>query len=83
MTIHELITALTAATEAVPSNTEVLLSFEPTAMKDGFDWQNVETISDVRVCSHWPLPGNSVVVEEHEIPSKVILFYDLTDNCYE
>ena len=83
MTIHELITALTAAIQTVPPDTEILLSFEPNAMKEGFDWGHVETISDVRVCPHWPLPGNSVVIQETEIPSKVILFYDLCDNCYE
>jgi hypothetical protein len=39
-------------------------------------WDSTEGISDVRVASEWPLPGASVLVDEHEKPSKVIIFYD-------
>jgi len=77
MKLSELISALQQAQVAVKDeDPEVALCFEPGALEDGFDWEHTEGISDVRVTSHWPLPGESMIVHEGEKPSKVIIFYN-------
>lgn len=77
MKLSELIQALRDADLAIKDeDPDVALCFEPGALEDGFEWKNTEGISDVRVVPEWPLPGTSVLVEEHEKPSKVIIFYD-------
>ena len=77
MKLSELISALQKAYVSAPNeDPEVALCFEPGALEDGFEWKSTEGISDVRVVPEWPLPGTSVLVEEHEKPSKVIIFYD-------
>jgi hypothetical protein len=77
MKLSTLIQALRDAGLAIKdADPDVVLCFEPTAMEEGFNWDSTEGISDVRVASEWPLPGTSVLVEEHEKPAKVILFYD-------
>ena len=77
MKLSELIQALRDADLAIKDeDPEVVLCFEPGALEDGFEWKSTEGISDVRVVPEWPLPGTSVLVEEHEKPSKVIIFYD-------
>jgi hypothetical protein len=48
----------------------------PALLEEGFDWEATEGISDVRMASEWPLPGESMIVHEGEKPSKVIIFYD-------
>ena len=77
MKLSQLITALTAAQRnADGPDPEVVLAFEPSALEEGFDWDATEGISDVRMASEWPLPGESMIVHEGEKPSKVIIFYD-------
>lgn len=81
MKLSQLIHALKQA-EIVTINDdpEVVVCYEPTALEEGFSWEHTEGISDVRVASEWPLPGKSLTVPEGEMPSKVILFYDLRSN---
>jgi Pyruvate/2-oxoacid:ferredoxin oxidoreductase gamma subunit len=77
MKLSQLITALQLADIAAPNDDlDVVVCFEPTALEEGFDWEHTEGISDVRVASEWPLPGESMIVHEGEKPSKVIIFYD-------
>lgn len=77
MKLSELIHALNKANVAVDGeDPEVVLCFEPGVMEDGFSWDSTEGISDVRVAPEWPLPGESMLVEEHEKPVQVIIFYD-------
>lgn len=77
MKLSQLIHALKQAeTVTINDDPEVVLCYEPTALEEGFNWENTEGISDVRVASEWPLPGKSLIVLESEVPSKVILFYD-------
>jgi len=77
MKLSELIQALRDADRAIKDeDPDVVLCFEPGAMEAGFSWDSTEGISDVRVAPEWPLPGASVLVDEHEKPSKVIIFYD-------
>jgi hypothetical protein len=77
MKLSQLITALTAAQRNSDGlDPEVVLCFEPCVLKEGFDWEATEGISDVRMASEWPLPGESMIVHEGEKPSKVIIFYD-------
>jgi hypothetical protein len=77
MKLSTLIQALKQAEiVTVNDDPEVMLCYEPTALEEGFSWENTEGISDVRVASEWPLPGKSLTVTEAETPSKVILFYD-------
>jgi hypothetical protein len=74
--IDVLLKAQAAVRDCHDTNPEVALCFEPGALEDGFDWEHTEGISDVRVTSHWPLPGESMIVPEGEKPSKVIIFYN-------
>jgi hypothetical protein len=77
MKLSRLISALQLARiSAKDEDPEVVVGFEPTALEEGFDWEHTEGISDVRVTSHWPLPGESMIVHEGEKPSKVIIFYN-------
>ena len=77
MKLSQLITALTAAQRNSDGlDPEVVLCFEPCVLKEGFYWEATEGISDVRMASEWPLPGESMIVHEGEKPSKVIIFYD-------
>jgi Pyruvate/2-oxoacid:ferredoxin oxidoreductase gamma subunit len=77
MKLSQLISALQLADIAAPNDDlDVVVCFEPTALEEGFDWEHTEGISDVRVASEWPLPGESMIVHEGEKPSKVIIFYD-------
>ena len=77
MKLSQLITALTAAQRnADGPDPEVVLAFEPTALEEGFNWSATEGVSDVRIASDWPLPGDSMTVHEGEKSSKVIIFYD-------
>ena len=77
MKLSQLITALTAAQRNADGfDPEVVLSFEPAVLEEGFDFEATEGISDVRMASEWPLPGESMIVHEGEKPSKVIIFYD-------
>jgi hypothetical protein len=46
------------------------------SLKKALTWESTEGISDVRMASEWPLPGESMIVHEGEKPSKVIIFYD-------
>lgn len=45
-------------------------------MEDGFDEQNTEGISDIRLIDDWPLPGSSLVNYEGEKRKKLVIFYD-------
>jgi hypothetical protein len=77
MKLSVLISALQQAyAPNAAADPEVVVCFEPTALEEGFDWENTEGISDVRVAPQWPLPGESVIVPEGEKASKVIIFYD-------
>jgi hypothetical protein len=76
MKLSELIQALRDADLTVEGDPDVVLCFEPGAMEEGFSWASTEGISDVRVAAEWPLPGESMLVKEHEKPSKVVIFYD-------
>lgn len=77
MKLSELIQVLRAADLTIKDeDPEVVLCFEPSVMEDGFSWDSTEGISDVRVVPEWPLPGESMLVEEHEKPAKVVIFYD-------
>jgi hypothetical protein len=77
MKLSELIHVLNKANVTVGGeDPEVALCFEPSTLEEGFDWTSTEGISDVRLVSDWPLPGKSLVVEEHEKPSKLVIFYD-------
>lgn len=77
MKLSRLISALQLARiSAKDEDPEVALCFEPGALEDGFDWEHTEGISDVRVTSQWPLPGESMIVHEGEKPSRVIIFYN-------
>ena len=77
MKLSKLIIALQLADIAAPNDDpEVVVCFEPTALEEGFDWEQTEGVADVRVASEWPLPGKSMIVHEGEKPSKVIIFYD-------
>jgi len=77
MKLSELREALRAADLAIrDEDPDVVLCFEPGAMEEGFSWESTEGISDVRVASEWPIPGESMLVKEYEKPSKVIIFYD-------
>ena len=77
MKLSQLITALTAAQRNADGlDPEVVLAFEPTSLEEGFSFTATEGISDVRMASEWPLPGESMIVHEGEKPSKVIIFYD-------
>jgi Pyruvate/2-oxoacid:ferredoxin oxidoreductase gamma subunit len=76
MKLSQLIQALRDADRAVEDDPDVVLCFEPGAMEEGFSWASTEGISDVRVTAEWPLPGESMLIKEHEKPSKVVIFYD-------
>lgn len=77
MKLSQLIQALRDAEALVTEeDPEVVLSFEPGVMEEGFSWEHTEGITDVRLTPEWPLPGDSMLVKEHEKPSKVIIFYD-------
>jgi hypothetical protein len=77
MKLSQLIDALHLADiNADGLDPEVVLCFEPCVLEEGFDWEATEGISDVRMASEWPLPGESMIVHEGEKPSKVIIFYD-------
>jgi hypothetical protein len=77
MKLSRLISALQQAyVSAKDEDPEVALCYEPGALEDGFDWEHTEGVSDVRVTSQWPLPGESMIVHEGEKPSKVIIFYN-------
>jgi len=77
MKLSELREALRAADLVIKDeDPDVVLCFEPSAMEEGFSWESTEGISDVRVASEWPIPGESMLVKEYEKPSKVIIFYD-------
>jgi hypothetical protein len=77
MKLSRLISALQLARiSAKDEDPEVAVCFEPTALEEGFDWEHTEGVSDVRVTSDWPLPGESMIVHEGEKPSKVIIFYN-------
>ena len=80
MKISELITALQAAYIIDHEDMEVVLSFEPTIMEEGFDWKSVEGISDVRMTRDWPLPGDSLINRAETISNKVVILYDLIQN---
>jgi hypothetical protein len=77
MNLAELIQALQQALALVPADSEVVTSFEQATLEEGFSWEHTEGISDVRICNDWPLPGDSMLVAEHEKPFKVIIFYDI------
>jgi hypothetical protein len=77
MKLNKLVDALLMAQSSTANeDPEVVLCFEPSALEEGFDWESTEGISDVRMASEWPLPGESMIVHEGEKPSKVIIFYD-------
>jgi Pyruvate/2-oxoacid:ferredoxin oxidoreductase gamma subunit len=77
MKLSQLMQALSQASSIVQGeDPDVVLCFEPATMEEGFSWESTEGISDVRVAPQWPLPGKSLIVTEHEKPSKVIIFYD-------
>ena len=76
MKLSQLITALTAAQRNADGlDPEVVLCFEPCVLEEGFDWESTEGISDVRMASEWPLPGESMIALEGEKSSKVTIFY--------
>lgn len=78
MTLHlsDLIRLLTEAQAQATPETEVLLSFEPGAMEDGYDEKHTEGITDIRLVDDWPLPGKSLLNYEGEKRQKVVIFYD-------
>ena len=77
MKISQLIEALQNAYIMDREDMDVVLCFEETAVDEGFDWEHVEGITDVRVTRDWPLPGESLVNHAEKITNKVIIFYDL------
>lgn len=76
MKLNQLIELLNKAQAQAGPEAEVLLCFEPAAIEDGFDEQNTEGISDVRLIDDWPLPGSSLVTYEGEKRKKLVIFYD-------
>jgi hypothetical protein len=51
-------------------------ALNPASLKKASIGSATEGISDVRMASEWPLPGESMIVHEGEKPSKVVIFYD-------
>lgn len=76
MILSELLTLLNKAEAQYGSDLPILLTYEPGVIEEGFDWDHMEAIFDVRVIEDWPLPGNSLVTYEGEKPKKLIIFYD-------
>ena len=77
MKLNKLVDALLMAQASTANeDPEVVLCFEPSTLDEGFNWSSTEGISDIRLVSDWPLPGESVIVCEHEKPSKLVIFYD-------
>ena len=76
MNVSELVQLLNKAQAQAGPDAEVVLTFEPTVLEEGFDWQHTEGISDVRLVEDWPLPGASLVSYEGKKPQKLVLFYD-------
>ena len=76
MILSQLIELLNKAQAQAGPDIEILLCFEEGAMEDGFDEQNTEGISDIRLIDDWPLPGSSLVNYEGEKRKKLVIFYD-------
>lgn len=75
MLLTELQAFLNKAQKEV-GDAEVLLCFEEGAIREGFDEEDTEGISDIRLVDDWPLPGKSLVTNEGKVPQKLIIFYD-------
>lgn len=75
MLLTELQAFLNKAQKEV-GDAEVLLCFEEGAMEEGFDEENTEGISDIRLVNDWPLPGASIMTNEGKLPQKLVIFYD-------
>jgi hypothetical protein len=76
MKLFELQELLNKALVECGPDAEVLLTYEPGAIEEGYDEDCTEGITDVRIVEDWPLPGKSLSVYEGEKQKKVILFYD-------
>jgi len=76
MKLSELIDALVKCEKAASENPEVLLCYEDLSPHhEGFSFCHTEEVADVRVVEDWPLPGRSVIVQENEKPTRVVIFY--------
>lgn len=77
MKLSILIDILKACQTAVKEqDPEVLTSFEDLGPhRQDFSFDETEEVSDIRIVSDWPLPGESVLYKENEKPAKVIIFY--------
>lgn len=76
MILKELIELLNKAIAQAGPDAEVLLCFEENALLEGYDEDETEGISDIRLVEDWPLPGKSLSVYEGEKRQKVVIFYD-------
>jgi hypothetical protein len=76
MKLAELIILLRKAELEVGHDADVLLYCEPIAMEEGYDKAHAEGITDIRLVDDWPLPGESLLVQETEKSKKIVIFYD-------
>ncbi len=76
MKICQLIELLNKAHSQTGPDADILLAYEEAVMEDGYDPQQTEGISDVRLVDDWPLPGTSLVNYEGEKPKKIVILYD-------
>lgn len=76
MKLYKLTELLLDAQARTGPDTEVLLCFEEGAMENGYQEDQTEGISDVRLIDDWPLPGDSLMAHEGEKPRKLVIFYD-------
>jgi hypothetical protein len=75
-TIGQVVELLNTAVARAGADAPFLLYWEPGALEEGFEPSCVEGITDIRLVSDWPLPGESIVTHEGQHPLKVIAFYD-------
>lgn len=75
-TIGQVVELLNKAMARTGPDAPFLLCWEPGALEEGFEPSLVEGITDVRLVSDWPLPGESLAAYEGQHPLKVIAFYN-------
>jgi len=76
MKLQTLIDTLNKARDQAGGDAEVLLTFEETALEEGYEETSTEGISDIRLLEDWPLPGKSLCFTEGDKAQKVVIFYD-------
>lgn len=75
-TIGQVVELLNKAIARTGPDAPFLLCWEPGALEEGFEPSSVEGITDIRLVSDWPLPGESLATYEGQHPLKVIAFYN-------